>query len=98
LTVVIDKEAQQGSPGSSERITPPKDNSEADALREKLSGVASQVQTAGTQVKPEEETLTRQQSALKTANQDFRRAQEEFDSAKPDGERQRAALKRHLRQ
>jgi potassium-dependent mechanosensitive channel len=96
LTVVIDKEAQQGSPGSSERITPPKDNSEADALREKLSGLRSQVQTAATQVKLEEETLTRQQSALKTANQDFRRAQEEFDSAKADGERQRAGLQLQL--
>jgi hypothetical protein len=96
LTVVIDKEAQQGSPGSSERITPPKDNSEADALRERLSGLRSQVQTAATQVKLEEETLTRQQSALKTANQDFRRAQEEFDSAKADGERQRAGLQLQL--
>jgi hypothetical protein len=27
LRVVIDKEAQQGSPDSSERIAPPKDNS-----------------------------------------------------------------------
>jgi hypothetical protein len=44
LTVVIDKEAQQGSPDSSERITPPKDNSEADALRERLSGLRAQVQ------------------------------------------------------
>ena len=84
LTVVIDKEAQQGSPDSSERITPPKDNSEADALRERLSGLRAQVQTAATQVKLDEETLTRQQSALKTANQEFRRAQEEFDTAKAD--------------
>jgi chromosome segregation ATPase len=84
LTVVIDKEAHQGSPDSSERITPPKDNSEADALRERLSGLRAQVQTAATQVKLDEETLTRQQSALKTANQEFRRAQEEFDTAKAD--------------
>jgi hypothetical protein len=96
LTVVIDKEAQQGSPGSVERIPPPKDNSEADALREKLSGLRSQVQTAATQVKLDEETLTRQESALKTANQDFRRAQEEFDTTKADAERQRAALQLQL--
>ena len=96
LTVVIDKEAQQGSPDSSERITPPKDNSEADALRERLSGLRAQVQTAATQVKLDEETLTRQQSALKTANQEFRRAQEEFDTAKADAERQRAALQLQL--
>ena len=96
LTVVIDKEAQQGSPGSSERIPPPKDNSEADALRERLSGLRAQVQTAATQVKLDEETLTRQQSALKTANQEFRRAQEEFDSAKADAERQRAGLQLQL--
>ena len=96
LTVVIDKEAQQASQGSSERIPPPKDNSEADALRERLSGLRSQVQTAATQVKLDEESLTRQQSALKTANQDFRRAQEEFDSAKADDERQRAGLQLQL--
>ena len=96
LTVVIDKEAQQGSPDSLERITPPKDNSEADALRERLSGLRAQVQTAATQVKLDEETLTRQQSALKTANQEFRRAQEEFDTAKVDAERQRAALQLQL--
>ena len=95
-TVVIDKEAQQASQGSSERIPPPKDNSEADALRERLSGLRSQVQTAATQVKLDEESLTRQQSALKTANQDFRRAQEEFDSAKADDERQRAGLQLQL--
>ena len=96
LTMVIEKEAQQGSSGSLERIPPPKDNSEADALRERLSGLRSQVQTAATQVKLDEEALTRQQSALKTANQEFRRAQEEFDSAKVDTERQRAALQMQL--
>jgi potassium-dependent mechanosensitive channel len=96
LTMVIDKEAQQGRPDSLERITPPKDNSEADALRERLSGLRSQVQTAATQVKLDEEALTRQQSALKTANQEFRRAQEEFDTAKVDAERQRAALQLQL--
>ena len=96
LTVVIDKEAQQGSPDSLELISPPKDDSEADALRERLSGLRAQVQTAATQVKLDEETLTRQQSALKTANQEFRRAQEEFDTAKVDAERQRAALQLQL--
>ena len=54
------------------------------------------MQTAATQVKLDEESLTRQQSALKTANQDFRRAQEEFDSSKADDERQRAGLQLQL--
>jgi hypothetical protein len=84
LTVVIDREAQQGSRDSSESITPPRDGSEADLLREKLAGLRSQVQTAATQVKLDEEALTRQQSAHIAADQDVRRAQEEVETAKAD--------------
>jgi hypothetical protein len=96
LTTVIDKEAQQGSRDPSERTSPPKDNTEADLLREQLTGLRSQVQTAATQVKLDEEALTRQQSALRAANQDFCRAQEEFDAAKGDAEGQRANLQLKL--
>jgi hypothetical protein len=51
LTMVIEKEAQHGSSGSLERVTPPKDNSEADALRERLSSLRSQVQTDSSQAR-----------------------------------------------
>jgi potassium-dependent mechanosensitive channel len=96
LTAVINKESQRRDPESSGRIPLPKDDSEAGMLRDRLAGLRAQVQTAATQVKLDEEMLTRQQSALNVANQELRRAQEQFDTAKTDAERERAALQLRL--
>ena len=96
LAAVIDGELQRTGPESSQSVPLPKDDSEADKLREKLATLRTQVQTAAGQVKLDEETLSRQQSALKSANQRLRRAQEEFDSAKDDRERESTALQLKL--
>ncbi len=92
LSAVLDKEAQQVSASSSESIPLPKNDAEADALRDKLAGLRTQAQTVSSQVQIDEEFLARQQSALKAAGQQLRRAQEEFDSASTDATRSRAAL------
>jgi small-conductance mechanosensitive channel len=91
LAAVIDKESQRISSASSESIPMPKDDSEADTLRDKLAALRAQAQTATAQVNLDEEFLTRQQSALKAAGQQLRRAQEEFDTADTDAARARAA-------
>lgn len=96
LTALVKNESQGTGPEPSEPITLPKDDSEADALRDRLATLRTQVQTSASQVKLDEETLTSQQSALKAANQELRRAQEEFDSAKADQERERVALQLKL--
>ncbi|HEY5953307.1 MAG TPA: hypothetical protein VIT18_03025, partial [Terrimicrobiaceae bacterium] len=90
LAAVINSEARGTE--SSQPIPVPKDDSEVDSLRQRLAALRTQVQTAATQAKLDEETLGRQQSGLKTSNQELRRAQEEFDSAKTDQDRARAAL------
>ena len=92
LTAVLDKEAQQLSASTSESIPLPKNDAEADALRDKLAGLRTQAQTVSSQVQIDEEFLARQQSALKAAGQQLRRAQEEFDAASTDATRNRAAL------
>ena len=74
----------------------PKDDAEADTLRDKLAALRAQAQTATAQVNLDEEFLTRQQSALKAAGQQLRRAQEEFDTADTDAARNRAALQLKL--
>ena len=56
------------------------EHAEADALRDKLAGLRTQAQTVSSQVQIDEEFLARQQSALKAAGQQLRRAQEEFDA------------------
>jgi len=91
LAAVIDKESQRISSASSESIPMPKDDAEADTLRDKLAALRAQAQTATAQVNLDEEFLTRQQSALKAAGQQLRRAQEEFDTADTDAARNRAA-------
>jgi potassium-dependent mechanosensitive channel len=91
LAAVINKESQRISSASSESIPMPKDDSEADTLRDKLAALRAQAQTATAQVNLDEEFLTRQQSALKAAGQQLRRAQEEFDTADTDAARNRAA-------
>ena len=96
LTAVLNKEAQQLSAASSESIPLPKDDAEADALRDKLSGQRTQAQTVSMQVQIDEEFLARQQSALKAAGQQLRRAQEEFDASNTDATRNRAALQLRL--
>ncbi|MGB7793266.1 MAG: mechanosensitive ion channel domain-containing protein [Terrimicrobiaceae bacterium] len=92
LTAVLDKEAQQLSASTSESIPLPKNDAEADALRDKLAGLRTQAQTVSSQVQIDEEFLARQQSALKAAGQQLRRAQEEFDAANTEATRNRAAL------
>lgn len=96
LTVVIKEESPDPKQRSPAEIPVPKDDAEADALRDKLTARRTELQTAATQVKLDEESLTRSQSALKAASQALRRAQEEFDSAKADQQRQRAALQLKL--
>jgi len=91
LAAVIDKESQRISSASSESIPMPKDDAEADTLRDKLAALRAQAQTATAQVNLDEEFLTHQQSALKAAGQQLRRAQEEFDTADTDAARNRAA-------
>lgn len=96
LAAVIDKESQRISSASSESIPMPKDDAEADTLRDKLAALRAQAQTATAQVNLDEEFLTHQQSALKAAGQQLRRAQEEFDTADTDAARNRAALQLKL--
>lgn len=73
LTVVIKEESPGPEQGSSAEIPVPKDDAEADALRDKLAARRTELQTAATQVKLDEESLTRNQSALKAASQELRR-------------------------
>jgi potassium efflux system protein len=89
LAAVIKKESTD--PASS-AIPAPKDGAEVDTLRDKLSTLREQAQTVATQVHLDEEFLTRQRSALKSAGQELRRVQEEFDTADTDAGRNRAAL------
>ena len=96
LATVINKESQGISSASPESIPLPKDDAEVDTLREKLAALRAQAQTATAQVNLDEEFLTRQQSALKAAGQQLRRAQEEFDTADTDAARSRAALQLKL--
>ena len=96
LAAVINKESQRISSASSESIPMPKDDAEADTLRDKLAALRAQAQTATAQVNLDEESLTRQQSALKAAGQQLRRAQEEFDTADTDAARNRTALQLKL--
>jgi potassium efflux system protein len=96
LAAVINKESQRISSASPESIPLPKDDAEVDTLREKLAALRAQAQTATAQVNLDEEFLTRQQSALKAAGQQLRRAQEEFDTADTDAARNRAALQLKL--
>ena len=96
LAAVINKESQRISSASSESIPLPKDDAEVDTLRDKLAALRAQAQTATAQVSIDEEFLTRQQSALKAAGQQLRRAQEEFDTADTDAARNRAALQLRL--
>jgi potassium-dependent mechanosensitive channel len=94
LTAVVSKESQVGA--STEAIPLPKDDAEADALRDKLGALRTQAQTVSTQVQIDQEFLARQQSALKAAGQQLRRAQEEFDASNTDAARDRAALQLKL--
>ena len=94
LAAVIKKESTD--PASSQPIPVPKDDAEVDTLRDKLGTLREQAQTVATQVQLDEEFLTRQRSALKSAARELRRAQEEFDTAATDAERNRAALQLRL--
>ena len=96
LEGVINKESERISSAPSESIPLPKDDAEIDTLRDKLAALRAQAQTATGQVSIDEEFLTRQQSALKAAGQQLRRAQEEFDTADTDVARNRAALQLRL--
>ena len=81
LSAIINKEPQRISSAPPESLPLPKDDAEVDTLREKLAALRTQARTATAQVNLDEESLARQQSALKAAGQQLRRAQEEFDSA-----------------
>src|SRR6267142_1636311 len=54
LAAVIDKESQRISSASSESIPMPKDDAEADTLRDKLTALRAQAQTATAQVNRDE--------------------------------------------
>jgi potassium-dependent mechanosensitive channel len=94
LAAVVNKQAQSSAPADA--IPVPKDDSEVDALRDRLAALRGQAQTAAAQVSLDEEFLARQQSALKAAAQQGRRAQEEFDTADSEAARNRAALQLQL--
>ena len=92
LAAVIDKESEGLGPASSEAIPLPKSDGEVVTLREKLATLRAQAQTSAVQVQLNQEFLARQQSTLKAAGQQLRRAQEEFDAAETDDARKRAGL------
>ena len=96
LSAIISKESERISSAPPESLPLPKDDAEVDTLREKLAALRTQAQTATAQVNLDEESLARQQSALKAAGQQLRRAQEEFDAADTDAARNRAALQLKL--
>ena len=93
------RRSSKRSPPIPRRLEPipvPKDDAEVDTLRDKLGTLREQAQTVATQVQLDEEFLSRQRSALKSAARELRRAQEEFDTAASDAERNRAALQLRL--
>ncbi len=96
LAAVIDKDSKGVDPTSFEAIPLPKSDAEVDTLRDKLATLRAQAQTIATQVQLNQELLTRQQSTLKAAGQQLRRAQEEFDTADTEDARKRAGLQLRL--
>ncbi len=68
------------------------DDAQVDSLREKLGKLREQAQTVATQVRLDEEFLSRQRSALQAAGKQQRRAQEEYDGADTDATRSRTAI------
>jgi len=97
LATIISKESSEKTdPALSEPMPLPKDDAEVDSLRDKLGSLREQAQTAATQARLDEEFLSRQRSALQVAGKQLRRAQEEFDTADTDTERNRARIQLRL--